>query len=659
MATKFFFANQSISIPGAYSTILSGIKNPSLALAFGNTLVIDTGSGKFFGGGSGINGTLKSGKDALYTFDNQRDFRTFERGGLWYLLAAPLFSPGGGAAAGISSLTYVRAATTVPAQIAFDFGTGDIQTSDDGSVVIDVNAEGYVGNGVLGDETRAKATITISAAGSTGNEISVTVDGEAAGTYAHQSGDTIASMVTGLAAAIDANGLCEVFSTNSTQIVIYAPHGAGADLNGASPVIGLTGTANASASTFAGGVEGTQLTRGYAAIMVAGVVNTSKHIFKFYRGTFKGLDGAVCDDNAPYDGVSELGTKAELLCQSPEVDTVSDLVSWMGSDYNFKQFFTLNTNSIATTDAITLADRVAYSTYLKAAGGSESFSESDLSDVIDAIEDLNFDFILADKWGDNAAATSNETIIDFVTNNAPIKSDIYIGGGKTVSEWNSGSTSSNALAVAFDSQYVTLVHGGAKKIAIGGLSMKEYDSIYKAANLLGREAGLAPQIPLTFKNIGINGELHSLNKKDVELGLESGVLMTRLDGNSFEVVKGINTLQNNDFLVNPDGSTASKQFARIERQLNKELVFSAKRDLLKKPNGSNRNTVSAEDVKTFTENYLKSKTATNQEDNLLISYQQVTVVRNQDAYEITYAFEPNTEISFLLFTGIAIDPSQQ
>ncbi len=658
MATKFFFDNKAISIPGAYSTIKSGIKNPSVALAFGNCLVIDTGSGKFYGGGSGINGTLKEGKDAQYAFDNVRDFRTFQRGGLWWLLGAPMFAPGGGASAGISSLTFIKAATTIPAELAFDFGSGDVQTSDDGSVVVQVNAEGYVGNGVLGDETRAKATITVTNAGSTGNEIAITIDGEDAGSYATQAGNNIAAVVAGLAAAIDANGLAEVFSTSSTQIVIYAPHGAGADLNGSSPVINQTGTAAASTSTFAGGAEGTILTRGYAAKMSAGVNDSDKHIFSFYRGTFKGLDGIVCDDNNPYDEINELACKTELLCSSPEVDTVTDLVAWMNSDYNFKLFFTLESSSIATTDAITLADRVAYSTYLKAAGGTESYSDSDLADAIDSIADLTFDFILADKWGDDAVDTSNETIIDWVTNEAPIKPDVYIGGGKTVSEWSGSSTSSNSLAIAFDSQYVTLVHGGAKKIAVGGLSMKEYDSIYKAANLLGREAGLAPQIPLTFKNIGINGELHLLNKKDVELGLDNGVLMTRLDGNSFEVVKGVNTLQNNSFLVNPDGSTASKQFARIERQLNKELVFNAKRNLLKKPTGANRNTVSAEDVKSFTEGYLQSKVSNDQKDDLLISFQRVTVVRNQDAYEVTYEFEPNTEISFLFFTGIAIDPSQ-
>jgi hypothetical protein len=41
--------------------------------------------------------------------------------------------------------------------------------------------------------------------------------------------------------------------------------------------------------------------------------------------------------------------------------------------------------------------------------------------------------------------------------------------------------------------------------------------------------------------------------------------------------------------------------------------------LLKKPNGSNRNTVSVEDVEEFVKGYLNSKVATDQADNLIIS----------------------------------------
>ena len=45
-------------------------------------------------GSPGINGELTTDvRDAFYTFDNIRDFRTFIGGGLWWLLGDPLFNP--------------------------------------------------------------------------------------------------------------------------------------------------------------------------------------------------------------------------------------------------------------------------------------------------------------------------------------------------------------------------------------------------------------------------------------------------------------------------------------------------------------------------------------------------------------------------------------
>lgn len=555
MATSFVFNNRTIKLPGAYSTIRSGIRNPALALGFGNTLVIDTGSGVNYGGGAGINGALKSGKDALYTFDNVRDFRNFVKGGIWWLLGGPLFLPGGGANAGISSLTYVRALTTVPAEIDIPFGAqddsdSDMDSSNDGNVVIQVRDEGVIGNGQL---------------------------------------------------------------------------------------------------------TGSILSKGYAAKVIAGVVDPTKFIVQFWRGTFKGLDTDV-SSGVPYDGIAAADTQAELVVQSPEVNTVQALVDWMqdesGLGFEFNQFFKLKEFTIAPgTDEILSEDIT--NGYNLASGGSETFSADRLNEVLQAIGDLYFDFILADGFGANALSVSNQTIVDWVTNTAKIKPDVYIASGSTAGEF----ATSIAVANSYNSQYVTVVHGGAKKIDLGNRAFKEYKSIYKAAALLGREAGLEPQVPLTFKGIGIDGEVHPLNDNQAIQALDEGVLVTRLDNGSFEVVKGVNTLQNNQYLVNPDGTTHDKQLARIVRQLNKEIVVNAKQQLLKKPNGSNRNTVSTADVKAWLEGYLNSKVADESVDNLILSFSNIEVTVNQDAYEVTYAFVPNFSVSFLFFVGLVIDPS--
>lgn len=649
MATKYFFENKEISIPGAYSAIKSGIKNPALALAFGNTLVIDNGSGKFFGGGAGIAGTLKTGKDSQYTFDNSRDFRNFVRGGMWWLLAGPLFSPGGGAVSGISSLTYVRAKATVPAEIAMTF-TG-------GSATIQIRDEGYVGNGVFGDETRATSVVTVTNAGALNDTITVLQNGEILATYTQTGALTIAQAVAALVASVASIGLSEVITSSSTTLTITSIRGKGITPNGSPSTITPTGTAAASGGNFTGGVEGTILTRGYGGKLIAGISDTSKFILQVWRGNFKGLDTAI-SNGTPYDSVPEITTRPELVAQSPEVAKVSDLVTWMndtaGAGFTFNERLKLKTSSVST-DTLVIGDLTAL--YVKASIGTESGSISNLNATLDSISDLFFDFILVDDFGDNARSANNLAILDWVNNTSKIKPDIYVASGKTISKWNSGATSSVSVAQAYNAQPVTVVHGGAKVTDVGGRAYKDYDAIYKAAAILGREAGLEPQNPLTFKGIGIQGELHQLSDKEVKLGLTAGVLMSRADGAAFEVVKGVNSLQNNQYLVNPDGTTHSKQLARIVRQLNKEIIINAKSQLLKKPNGANRKTVSVEDVKAWLEGYLHSKVATDSVDNLILSFQSIEVVVSGDSYNITYAFVPNFEVSFLFFTGTIIDPN--
>lgn len=657
MATSVLFNGKVIKLPGVYATIKSGIKNPALAQDFGNCLVIDTGSGAFWGGGSGIAGTLKQAKDSIYTFDNVRDFRAFVKGGLWWGLGEPIFVPGGGAAQGASSLTYVRAATTVPATISYLFTGGG---SNGGTFVLQLKDEGEVGNGVLGNETRATSVITVvdygdSDASVYNESITIKIGTRTVATYALQVGDVIANIVSGLIASAQSLGYVDVTASTSTTLTITYLRGFGATINGTSPTIVATGGAWATAAAFSGGVTGTLLTRGVGAKMIAGVVDTSKFILQFYRGTFRGLDTQVSNGD-PWDGIAETSTVAELIAQTPEFSNISELISWAQTDPLAYSLFNLSSYSTFGTGAITSADLAVNLSYKLATGGTETFSSTYLNTVLDNLTDLNFDFILADAWGANARSANNLTIQAWILNEAKVKPDLYVGGGINSTKWSGTSTSSNDLAVAFNDENVTLVHGGDRRVSADGTKLKDFDSIHHAAFLMGREAGVQPQIPLTFKSIGIDGVLHSLTDKEATFGLDRGVLMTRLSGNTFSVIKGVNTLQTNKFLVNTDGTTHSKQLKRIKRQLNKELIVNLT-ELLKKPDGSNRNTLNVSDVKAFVEAYLNSKVATNLQDNLIISYQNVDVTVTGDTMYITYAVVPNFEISVILVTGFLLDPA--
>ena len=133
--------------------------------------------------------------------------------------------------------------------------------------------------------------------------------------------------------------------------------------------------------------------------------------------------------------------------------------------------------------------------------------------------------------------------------------------------------------------------------------------------------------------------------------------MTRLDDTTYEVIKGVNSEQKNDFLVNEDGSTPVKSIRRIVRQINKELTFNLKNTLLKNPAGSNRNTLTASGVQSFVSAYLKGITATSTDDDLILNYQNVSVEIKQDAFFVEYEFTPNFPVAFIFATGFIIDPN--
>lgn len=544
MATTFNFNGQTVIIPGSYSTIKSGMKNPPIELSFGNILIIDRGSGAGYGGGAGVAGQYSQGKDSIYEFDNIADFRDFAKGGLWWLLAQPLFRPDGLGTNGVSKISYIKAAQTVAAQMSFHFADADLSVSRStfSEFLIAVTDEGLIGNGEL----------------SSGN-----------------------------------------------------------------------------------------LTKGFAAKLSAGTIDTSSFVLTFYRGTYKGLD----QNNLPFDGISEANSIPLVVAKSPEFTTAAELAAWMKVDYLFNKHFKLVSDPVIVgTGELSPADITTYGDYTLASGGTETYvSTQYLTDVLSAVVDLDINFIFADQYGANAQSASNYEILAHIINDSKFKPELYIAGGNDVNDFESISL---ATAVYYDNDAVTVVHGAVKKQSQQG--MRIYNSMYHAAAVLGREAGQEPQVPLTFKSLDFDGMTHSLNDKEVTKALKKGVVVTRLEGNSFDIVKGINTLQENTFLVNDNGTTHSKQMKRIARQLNKEIIVESKRMLLKDPNGVNRNTLSEVDVKAWLIGYLKLKTATLENDNLILSFQDIIVTRQQDGYFISYKFVPNSEISFLFFTGLII-----
>jgi hypothetical protein len=388
------------------------------------------------------------------------------------------------------------------------------------------------------------------------------------------------------------------------------------------------------------------LKTGFGAKMFKSLVNTNQFFIRFYRGSFTGLD----QNGLPFNGIKLVDAQPIVLIDSPAFDNIEDLIEWMSSDFNFNENFKLKTSSVVGDGSVDLADYNSNDDLVLFAGGTESFSQTVLDNLLVQLKDYNVAFVLADKYGANAMGVENFKLAEYVNDNR-YQPELYVAGGSVESQFE---TQSIATAEFFNNQNVTVVHGGVRLASRFGNGFKEYDSIYKACAILGREAGLPPQVPLSFKNINIDGERHILNDRLITRALDKGVVVTRNEGGSFDIIKGVNSVQNNQFLVNEDGTTHSKQIRRIYRQLNKLILINSRAQLLKRPNGSNRANLSPQDVTVWLSNFLSTQIATDFEDNLILSFQDITITREQDGYFVRFATEPNSEINFLFFFNTII-----
>lgn len=661
MATSFTFNNQVVELPGSYSQFVSGVTNPPLSLSFGNVLLIDSGEGVDYGSGAGIMGTLASGADAIYQADNLSDFRKAVGGGIIWDIAEKLFQPNGpGGGNGVSTLFYARAATTVAAEATLAYTAG----ANGGTAVIQARNEGTVGNGAEGDQTLSSTSGTmfkVTAVGSAADTHTINItdpkDGVVA-VAAYVVPGTPLSLTLTRDAIVDlinagTSGYTAVSSSTDSFIVTSRqPEDLedATDFDGITTAYVVTGTATGTAGVFAGAVDGTLLTRGYSVTLSAGIDDSSLFFIQIWRGGYKGKDvnGYVWDE------VDEANTTAQLVATSPEFNDIADLHTWMETDLMFGSSFVLKSKTVVGTGVIVTADLTANAGNNLFNGGTTVYDTTRVDEVLNQVQALDYALVLADGYEDNAQSTDNGKILAHIAEGDTFGDKIMVvGGGADITKFPLGTANSSiATAISYNNDRVIVCHGGPIKltplVAAGHIPRT---SLHKAAVVCGRLAGLQPQVPITFKTLKIDGERHQLSLKEQKQGLKYGVLMSIKDGSFFRCLQGVNTIQSNDFLINPDGSTHSIQLRRMMAQVNKELVVNATEQLLKNPDGSNRNTITASDLKTFTEAYLRSRTATVTQDDMIISFRNVNVTLDNDAYKVTYDIIFNTEITKIFFTG--------
>lgn len=540
MATQISFNGAIRRLPGAYATIVSGEQNAPAALDYNTVLIIDTGLGASWGGGSGITGTLASNKDSVYTFTDIDAYRNFLKGGLQWKIAEQLFFPFQGVN-GVGRVMHVKAATTVAATMTLTATGGG---SNGGTFAIRVRDEGIIGNGVM--------------------------------TSGH-------------------------------------------------------------------------LDKGYAFQIESGVIDTDKWIFKIYRGAWVGDH----TDGISFNEITKANSPELLLAESPEFDNIQELIDWANTDSTFNAYFSLDSSStVAGTGAVNDADFTSLTGYQLATGGTESYSSANLDAVLEAVRDVDYQYILSDKYGttDYNDALVLKQIEHIKAPTTRFKKKIYVGAGQDESEFETSLT----IARSYDSEQVIAVHGESKDASIiTGNGLRTFPSIYTAATVVGRKLGLPVQVPITNKRININGLGHSPRFSQQERAQDAGLLLVVQDTarGGFKVLQGINTLQDNRILFNAQGVSHSIQFEDITAQIRRELVINSEIELLGDENGVNVNTLSEGRLQKWTEIYLQSRLSIPDVDNLLLDFRDVTVTRDQDNYFVTFGIVVNNEITKIFFTG--------
>ena len=741
MGTQVYFNGKLRKLPGAYSTITSGEQNAPRELEYGKVLIIDTGLAAGWGGGAGSTGTFASNKDAVYSFTNLDDFRSFIKGGLLWKIAEALFFPYPGVA-GVSTLYYTKAATTASAAMTFtvargaNSGTANVTlaggltklatwnasvpttrgdfvtahapaygaqnillTGADNDLIftaatpgvpfvspIITNATGALNGTVVHTQPNVYAVTQVETITLTGTSGTANV-GAAGGltklvTYGGGSlTATAAAFVVSHATAYDGQGI--VCTSIGEKIILTdkvpgtgftAPTITNASLTLAGTVAHTTANvapvaqvdtitlnANAVGGTFVvnlqdegvignGVLTTTHLDKGYAFTITAGTTDPAKFIFNIWQGAWKGDH----TDGVAYDEVPKASSTPILVIQSPEFDNMQTLLDWANSDIGFGRKFKLGAASSATGGGIIIStDVTSYATYNVATGGTEVYAAGDLTNVFNSIVDLDYQFILSDviiPTNYNVAPTSS--IISHILDPATefIKTLIFAGGADEATF----TTQTLVMGPLLNSNRVILVHGSVKKTSRALASgFRVWPALYHAAVVLGRICGLEPQVPITNKQISVEGLVHNLTKKEQERALDKGVIVTITDNyrGGFKVLQGVNTIQDNTVLFTAQGKSHSIQFERVTAQINRELVINSERDLLSQENGVNANTLSPGLLKTWTETYLANRVATPLVDNLLLSFRNVTVTRVDDNYMVTYGIVVNNEITKIFYTG--------
>lgn len=383
---------------------------------------------------------------------------------------------------------------------------------------------------------------------------------------------------------------------------------------------------------------------GYGAQIVAGeTADTFK--LQVYRGSFMGVD----DAGEAFGAKSEADAVPNLIAESSDLTTLQELYDWARSNKQMLANFVVSMTGDGETELAAVAMTLA------TGGTTEYMGGTEYADVLEAIAELDVTFFLCTNLnaanGKGVDAATNGKLFTFLKQTAKFTEFMVVPGGEDDTDLFGDTNSSESIAKYFNSGQVVCVHGAPIVTRKDQNGTKQLHTIYLAAAIVGLNAGMAAQTPLTFKRVGYQSFAYDLKKRERERALQAGIMHVRNVSGYWCVNQGITTLLDNKKTIADDGQSFELSVELIKAQLNKELILEGQTRFT----GQTAAQASPQSVKNFTETKLASLVAYPGNDNLLISWKNVKVVAKNSDYFITYDFVPNVPVNKTFFIGNILD----
>lgn len=383
---------------------------------------------------------------------------------------------------------------------------------------------------------------------------------------------------------------------------------------------------------------------GYGAQIVAGeTADTFK--LQVFRGSFMGVD----DAGEAFGAKSLADAVPNLIAESSDLTTLQELYDWARSNKQMLANFVVSMTGDGETELAAVALTLA------TGGTTEYMGGTEYADVLEAIAELDVTFFLCTNLnaaeGKGVDAATNGKLFTFLKQTAKFTEFMVVPGGEDDTDLFGDTNSSESIAKYFNSGQVVCVHGAPVVTRKDQNGTKQLHTIYLAAAIVGLNAGMAAQTPLTFKRVGYQSFAYDLKKRERERALQAGIMHVRNVSGYWCVNQGVTTLLDNKKTIADDGQSFELSVELIKAQLNKELILEGQTRFT----GQTAAQASPQSVKNFTETKLASLVAYPGNDNLLISWKNVKVVAKNSDYFITYDFVPNVPVNKTFFIGNILD----